>query len=70
MSIETDISEQAQAAPTPDLQMYGPEGRLDIELVQTDRPGVYDIAGAIITSRFVSIAEAFPDRPILPLDLC
>lgn len=70
MSIKTNFFEQERATVARDLQMYGPEGKLDIELVPTDRPGVYDVIGAVLTTRFVSIAEAFPDRPVLPLDLC
>jgi hypothetical protein len=70
MSIEINSSEDTTSPLERDLNIYGPEGKLDPELKPADRPGVYDVAGARLTTRFVSIAEAFPDKPIPPLDLC
>jgi hypothetical protein len=68
MSIEANRT--GELAVDRDLQLYGPEGKVEVELVPTNQPGVYDVLGPTLTTRFVSIAEAFPDKPPLPLDLC
>jgi hypothetical protein len=50
--------------------LYGPGGELSATLEPTDRPGVYNVHGAVLTTRFIKMSEAYPDKPILPLDLC
>ncbi len=49
---------------------YGPGGELDVTAVPTEAPGVYELHGTVLTTHFVKISEAYPDRPRIPLDWC
>lgn len=65
-------SNQSQDA-TAELELvdfFGADGKLEVTAVATERPGVYDLHGSVLTNRFVKLSEAFPDMPTPPIDWC
>ncbi len=68
---EKQLGQPKDLAAEPELNdIFSAGGKLEVTAVATERPGVYELHGSVLTRRFVKMSEAFPDLQTTPIEWC